>query len=136
MGSASIHVDASNSVVPPATQAELRAKGKKLREKCPRGSHANWKAPFDRRDPVDLIEDANIGRLPALRTQHRRASHAAHLQISSSSTARRSSDQSQLGSALLKLVSNLLSVLMGRAVRSRVRGKVACPWHSGPTLIT
>lgn len=66
MGSAPIHVDASNSVVPRATQAELRAKGKKLREKCPRSSHAAWKAPPDRRDPVDLTEEANVGRLPEL----------------------------------------------------------------------
>jgi uncharacterized protein (DUF2252 family) len=66
MGSTPIHVEASNSVVPGATQAELRAKGKKLREKCPRSSHATWKAPPDRRDTVDLIEDANLGRLPEL----------------------------------------------------------------------
>lgn len=64
--SATIHVDASNSVVPRATQAELRTKGKKLREKCPRSSHATWKAAPDRRDPVDLIEEANTGRLPEL----------------------------------------------------------------------
>lgn len=37
-----------------------------LREKCPRSSHATWKAHPDRRNPVDLIEDANIGRLPEL----------------------------------------------------------------------
>jgi len=66
MGTAPIHVDARNSVIPRATQAELREKGKKLREKCPRRSHAIWQAPPDRRDPVDLIEDANIGRLPEL----------------------------------------------------------------------
>jgi uncharacterized protein (DUF2252 family) len=63
MRSAPLHVDASNSVVTRATQAELRAKGKKLREKCPRSSHAKWKAPPDRRDPVDVVEDANMGRL-------------------------------------------------------------------------
>src|SRR5215469_15694415 len=66
MRSASIDVDASNSVIPRATQAELRAKGKKLREKCPRSLHATWKAPPGRRDAVDLIEEANIGRLPEL----------------------------------------------------------------------
>jgi uncharacterized protein (DUF2252 family) len=66
MGRALIHVDARNSVVPRATQAELRAKGKKLRDKCPRSSHAIWKTSPDRRDPVDLIEEANIGRLPEL----------------------------------------------------------------------
>ena len=66
MRSTPIHVDASKSVIPLATQAELRAKGKMLRDKCPRSSHATWKAPPHRRDPVDLIEDANIGRLPEL----------------------------------------------------------------------
>jgi uncharacterized protein (DUF2252 family) len=63
MGRALIHVDASKSI---ATQAELRAKGKKLREKCPRSSQATWKAPPNRREAVDLIEEANIGRLPKL----------------------------------------------------------------------
>src|SRR5215467_4905144 len=66
MRSSSIHVDTSNSVTPRATQAELRAKGKKLREKCPRSSQASWKASRGRRDAVDLVEEANIGRLPEL----------------------------------------------------------------------
>src|SRR5215469_6631789 len=66
MRSSSIHVDTSNPVIPRLTQAELRAKGKKLREKCPRSSQANWKAPRDRRDAVDLVQEANIGRLPEL----------------------------------------------------------------------
>lgn len=75
MGNTSIHVDSSNarrtmsktlSIVPRATESELRAKGKKLREKCPRSSHATWKAPPDRRDAVDLVEEANVGRLPEL----------------------------------------------------------------------
>jgi uncharacterized protein (DUF2252 family) len=66
MAHASIHVAASNPIVPRATEAELRAKGKKLREKCPRSSQATWEAPPNRREPVDLIEEANIGRLPEL----------------------------------------------------------------------
>ncbi len=75
MRNASIHVDANNmrravaktlSFVPRATESELRAKGKKLREKCPRSSHATWKASKDRRDAVDLVEEANVGRLPEL----------------------------------------------------------------------
>jgi uncharacterized protein (DUF2252 family) len=65
MASASIHV-VSDSGLPRATQAELRAKGKQLRKECPRSSHATWKAPPDRRDAVDLVEEANIGRLPEL----------------------------------------------------------------------
>jgi uncharacterized protein (DUF2252 family) len=66
MGSTSMHVDASSAVVPRATQAELHAKGKKLRDKCPRSAQATWKAPPDRRDTIDLIEEANVGRLPEL----------------------------------------------------------------------
>jgi len=63
MGRALVHIDASNSI---AKQAELRAKGKKLRKKCPRSWQATWEAPPNRRSPVDLIEEANIGRLPEL----------------------------------------------------------------------
>jgi uncharacterized protein (DUF2252 family) len=66
MESGPIQIDARKSVVPRPTQAELRAKGKALRKKCPRSSHATWKARPDRRDPVDLVEEANIGRLPEL----------------------------------------------------------------------
>ena len=66
MGTASIRVRATNSALPRPTQAELRAKGKKLREKCPRSSHATWKPLPNRRDPVDLIEEANLGRVPEL----------------------------------------------------------------------
>jgi uncharacterized protein (DUF2252 family) len=75
VGNASIQVDARNaprtiaktlSFVPRATESELRARGKKLREKCPRSSHADWIAPPNRRDAVDLIEEANVGRLPEL----------------------------------------------------------------------
>lgn len=65
MASASLHV-VSDSGRPRATRAELRAKGKQLRTKCPRSSHATWKAPPDRRDAVDLVEEANTGRLQEL----------------------------------------------------------------------
>jgi uncharacterized protein (DUF2252 family) len=46
--------------------AELRALGKSLREKCPRGSHAIWKAPRGRPDPLRLLAQSNRGRLPEL----------------------------------------------------------------------
>ena len=46
--------------------AELKAMGKALREKCPRTSHAEWKPPHDRPDPVRLVLKADEGRLPAL----------------------------------------------------------------------
>jgi len=66
MASASIHIAAINATRQRPTRAELRAKGKKMRGECPRSSHATWKAPSNRRDPVDLIEEANIGRVPEL----------------------------------------------------------------------
>ena len=51
---------------PGPTRSELLAAGKKLRETCPRTSHAEWKPPADRRDPVELMESANEGRIPEL----------------------------------------------------------------------
>ncbi len=40
--------------------------GKEMREKCPRESHSKWKAPEDRRDPVELIMESNNGRIENL----------------------------------------------------------------------
>jgi len=37
-----------------------------MRETCPRESHAIWKAPKDRHDPVDLIIESNKGRIAEL----------------------------------------------------------------------
>ena len=48
------------------TLAELYAMGKSLREKCPRRSHADWKAPDNRMDPLRLLEQDNKGRIPEL----------------------------------------------------------------------
>lgn len=48
------------------TRAELLHFGKSLRDKCPREDHAVWKAPADRADPIALLEQANVGRLPQL----------------------------------------------------------------------
>ena len=45
---------------------ERYAMGKKLRDVCSRKSHATWKASAARPDPVDLIERADIGRIPEL----------------------------------------------------------------------
>jgi len=45
---------------------ERRAKGKALRDIVPRASQAGWKAPKDRRDPVNLLLATNEGRIPAL----------------------------------------------------------------------
>jgi uncharacterized protein (DUF2252 family) len=46
--------------------AELEAMGKALRNKCPRSSHAEWKPPRDRPDPVRLVLEADEGRVPEL----------------------------------------------------------------------
>jgi len=48
------------------SQGELRAMGKSLREKCPRSSHAVWKAPDNRPDPLRLLKQSNVGRRPEL----------------------------------------------------------------------
>ena len=51
---------------PRPSPAELYAMGKSLREKCPRDSHAVWKAGHERPDPLRLLEESNKGRLPEL----------------------------------------------------------------------
>jgi Uncharacterized protein conserved in bacteria (DUF2252) len=51
---------------PHATRAELYAAGEHLRKKCPRSSHADWKPSNTRPNPVQLIEEADKGRIPQL----------------------------------------------------------------------
>lgn len=48
------------------TYAEEYEAGRALRKQCPRKSHAEWKAQPDRKDPVDLVLEAEIGRIPEL----------------------------------------------------------------------
>jgi uncharacterized protein (DUF2252 family) len=48
------------------TYAERYAAGKALRDACPRKAHAGWKAPADRPDPVQLVLEAEKGRMPDL----------------------------------------------------------------------
>jgi uncharacterized protein (DUF2252 family) len=43
--------------------SERRAQGKALRVAVPRESHAGWKAPKNRRDPIDLLVESNEGRM-------------------------------------------------------------------------
>jgi uncharacterized protein (DUF2252 family) len=52
-------------VVGPSIETRM-SEGKALREKVPRGSHAKWKAPADRPDPVDVLLRSDHGRLPEL----------------------------------------------------------------------
>ena len=55
-----------SATAPRPTLAELREMGKGLRRVCPRTSHAVWKAPAHRADPVRLLERGNRGRIPEL----------------------------------------------------------------------
>jgi uncharacterized protein (DUF2252 family) len=48
------------------TKSENYHMGKALREKCPHELQAKWKASADRHDPVQLVLDANKGRMPDL----------------------------------------------------------------------
>jgi uncharacterized protein (DUF2252 family) len=50
----------------PLSRAERFAKGEEMRAKIPRSSHAAWKPPKDRVDPLALIKESDKGRLPEL----------------------------------------------------------------------
>lgn len=45
---------------------ERTARGKALRDRCPRKDHAAWSAPVDRRDPVDILIEQGRERLQNL----------------------------------------------------------------------
>ncbi len=53
---------------PPAfrTREEGLVAGKALRASTPRARHATWRPPARRRDPIDILEESNRGRLPEL----------------------------------------------------------------------
>ena len=53
-------------IAPRPTRAERCAMGENLRKECPRTSLGEWKALAARPDPVDLIEEADDGRIPEL----------------------------------------------------------------------
>ena len=59
---------ASAGSQPPGFQprAERLAAGKALRETLPREHHGLWKKPATKRDPIDVLEESNRGRLPDL----------------------------------------------------------------------
>src|ERR1700735_5445464 len=56
------------SVAPAAyiSADERRAAGKALRDPTPRAAHGGWRSPEGRRDPVELLREANEGRIPEL----------------------------------------------------------------------
>jgi len=45
---------------------ERRSEGKALRKAAPREDHGYWKPTRDRRDPIDILNESNKGRLPDL----------------------------------------------------------------------
>ena len=49
-----------------APPGERQAAGKMLRDAVPRESHAGWRAGRKRRDPIDIIIQSNMGRVPEL----------------------------------------------------------------------
>ncbi len=51
---------------PYLTAAERRTQGKALRDKVPRQGHAGWKPAADRRDPIELLAESNVGRMTDL----------------------------------------------------------------------
>jgi uncharacterized protein (DUF2252 family) len=57
---------ASPAFKPHPSPDELYEAGKRLRDKCPRASHAVWKAPDNRPDPIQLLEESSKGRIPQL----------------------------------------------------------------------
>jgi len=48
------------------TVKQRMAAGRALREKVPRTSHAKWKPPPNRPDPIELLKESDRGRLPEL----------------------------------------------------------------------
>ncbi|HTT25845.1 MAG TPA: DUF2252 domain-containing protein [Thermoplasmata archaeon] len=48
------------------SRGQRYAAGKALRRRVPRSSHAEWRAPADRPDPVGLLEASNRNRVPKL----------------------------------------------------------------------
>jgi hypothetical protein len=54
------------AVARPRSREQLYLEGKAHRDSCARLSHAKWKPPADRLDPVEILEASNQGRLPEL----------------------------------------------------------------------
>jgi Uncharacterized protein conserved in bacteria (DUF2252) len=50
----------------PLTKDERRAAGKKLRETVPRETHATWRTPVRRADPISILRAADATRVPEL----------------------------------------------------------------------
>jgi len=59
-------IDGLEKEASPVTVEERMATGKALREKCPRGSQANWTPAANRPNPIDVLKATEKGRLPEL----------------------------------------------------------------------
>jgi uncharacterized protein (DUF2252 family) len=59
-------IDGREKEPSPVTVEERMATGKALREKCPRGSQANWTPAANRPNPIDVLKATEKGRLPEL----------------------------------------------------------------------
>jgi uncharacterized protein (DUF2252 family) len=59
-------LNAVPTFTPRPARAELFARGEAIRKQCPRRTHAVWRAPHDRPDPLQLIAESNVGRIPEL----------------------------------------------------------------------
>ena len=62
----SVRSPSLNGAVPRGSFKERYEAGKALRKQVPRKDHGSWKAPYDRRDPVELVLEAEQGRFPDL----------------------------------------------------------------------
>ena len=66
MGSARPKIKPDRLLTHRHSRVERRKMGKKLRDACLRETHAVWKAPAGRPDPVSLVLEADKGRVPEL----------------------------------------------------------------------
>lgn len=66
MNSTDLVDDSTREPIPFKSPDERRAEGKALRDTAPREGHGHWKAPKNRRDPVDILNESNDGRLSEL----------------------------------------------------------------------
>src|SRR3954451_6161141 len=60
------HDDRTSGVVEHLSVAERAAVGRSAREAVPRGAHASWDPQPNRRDPVELLEQQGVTRVPEL----------------------------------------------------------------------
>ncbi len=59
-------LDPPMSLAARLSRKERSEAGKTLRDACPRTSHAEWRVPKHRADPVELLERSSEGRIPEL----------------------------------------------------------------------